>query len=143
MKHLVIYWDDFPPENVKILKHTKAGVKYEQIPTELFVIDINDKKELDNSNIILIPYNNENYIYMIVEYEHNRESPIKEILNILNQKYKIYNDDRINIILSNEKITKIDKYNFKEDDLNINGKLLESDDLQGDMKEAYFNIEYE
>jgi hypothetical protein len=61
----------------------------------------------------------------------------------LNQKYKIYNDDRINIILSNEKITKIDKYNFKEDDLNINGKLLESDDLQGDMKEAYFNIEYE
>jgi hypothetical protein len=74
MKHLVIYWDDFPPENVKILKHTKAGVKYEQIPTELFVIDINDKKELDNSNIILIPYNNENYIYMIVEYEHNRES---------------------------------------------------------------------
>jgi hypothetical protein len=143
MKHLVIYWDDFPPENVKILKHTKAGVKYEQIPTELFVIDINDKKELDNSNIILIPYNNENYIYMIIEYEHNRESPIKEILNILNQKYKIYNDDRINIILSNEKITKIDKYNFKEDDLNINGKLLESDDLQGDMKEAYFNIEYE
>lgn len=143
MLYLAVYWDQFPPEGVKIIKYTRAGIKYEQIPTELFVVDIDDIKELDNSGTtILIPYNNESYVYIITEYEHGTESVIKNFLDTLAQKYQIYNYDNTNIILSKQKITNIGIYNFFEDSFHLDGEIIESDELLCDMKEGDFNNQY-
>ena len=156
-QYLVLYWTGAPdPKKYNIIRETSAGLKYEQVPTCIYVLDLKNAKQFkDKEGLLIGPYSGEKYVYILTEYEHDDPCEMYTILQELRNKHVVHNpdDDIINVVLTNKRITNFGKYSYFADSLwldntdesksfeeNYPGKIIiENDDIGGDVKEGIFD----
>lgn len=141
---LVLYWCDSPdPKKWKIVQHSTAGEKYEQIPTQAYVLDLPNQSDFVGEDALMIgPYKGQKFMYIFSEYDSKDESKLKEILADLSNDYDIFSDDFQHVILTNVEIASFGEYLFDGDTLYQDkiddNHIIESDEIGGSIYMARF-----